>query len=237
MRYEKMLPWQVRAAIEKNSPAVLSIGVLEYHSEHLSLGVDTQITEGALARLEEKHPEMVILPPFYYGTASYAVSSPEGKGTISIDSLAVCRLAEELFTNLLRVGFRNIHGLVYHQSENFAQGMPTDLAFRFAGRRAVFAFLEKQRGEGWWGDESMSNYYTENNPFEWIMIHKLTGEKAADHAGKVETSAMLAQHPDCVDMEKFTEATWFSRTAPQASAEFGETYVTAITERLEKLFF
>ena len=39
---------------------------------------------------------------------------------------------------LLRGGFRNIHGVIHHQTENFAQGMPTDLAFRLAARNAIF---------------------------------------------------------------------------------------------------
>jgi hypothetical protein len=37
--------------------------------------------------------------------------------------------------------------------------MPTDLAFRFGARQAIFAFLEKTRGEGWWGDGKMADYY------------------------------------------------------------------------------
>jgi hypothetical protein len=66
--------------------------------------------------------------------------------------------AEELFHGLLRVGFRNIHCYIHHQTENFAAGMPTDLAFRFAGRQAIFRVLEKERGEGWWGDRGMADY-------------------------------------------------------------------------------
>ena len=57
-----------------------------------------------------------------------------------------------MFQGLLRIGFRNIHVVVHHQTENFAAGMPTDLAFKFAARQAIFAFLEKERGEGWWGE-------------------------------------------------------------------------------------
>lgn len=222
-----MLPRQLRAAIEKNTPVVFSIGVLEYHSEHLPLGVDGQIVEGVLNRLEERRPEMVVLPPFCYGAASCAVAGPEnGKGTLNIDSMDVCHFAENLFMNLLRVGFRNIHGFVYHQTENFLQGMPTDLAFRFAGRRAIFAYLEKTRGEGWWGDRSMSDYYTDNNVFDWIRIHRLAegvrDQFGGDHAGKVETSAMMELYPGLVHMEFHTDADWFAVSAREASREFGK---------------
>ncbi len=41
MRYELMRPSQIREAIKRRTPVVLPIGVLEYHSEHLPLGMDT----------------------------------------------------------------------------------------------------------------------------------------------------------------------------------------------------
>jgi creatinine amidohydrolase/Fe(II)-dependent formamide hydrolase-like protein len=61
-----------------------------------------------------------------------------------------------MFQGLLRIGFRNIHVVVHHQTENFMAGMPTDLAFKFAARQAIFGFLERERGEGWWGNEKMA---------------------------------------------------------------------------------
>ena len=85
--------------------------------------------------------------------------------------------AQEMFTGLLRIGFRNIHFFIHHQTENFAAGMPTDLAFKFAARQAIFAFLERDRGEGWWGSEKMANYYAQqkggDDPFNWIKGHPL----------------------------------------------------------------
>jgi creatinine amidohydrolase len=48
MRYEMMLPYQLRQAIDENWPVVLPMGVLEYHSEHLALGMDTLVVIRAL---------------------------------------------------------------------------------------------------------------------------------------------------------------------------------------------
>ncbi len=121
--------------------------------------------------------EIVILPPFYYGAASYAVAGPEGTGNLQVDAGKLAPFAEEMFHALLRIGFRNIHAMIHHQTENFAHGMPTDLAFRFAGRQAMFRFLEHERGEGWWGDAAMQDYYAQQaageDPFNWIRIHPL----------------------------------------------------------------
>ena len=229
MRYEMMHPHQIRAAIAANTPVVLPLGVLEYHGEHMAVGMDTLAVTGALDVLE-KEAELVVLPPFYYGAASYAVEPPEGTGSLQVDSTVLHPFARELFTGLLRVGFRNIHAFIHHQTENFATGMPTDLAFKFGARQALFAFLEKSRGEGWWGNRDMADYYARQSggedPFNWISIHPLMtretmGHYPFDHAGEGETSLMLAMCPEAVDMALISEDRWYTASARQASAATG----------------
>lgn len=229
MRYEMMLPHQIRAAIAANVPAVLPLGVLEYHGEHLAVGMDTLAVTKVLDVLE-KEAEMVILPPFYYGAASYAVAPPEGTGSVQVDSDVLHPLARELFTGLLRVGFRNIHVFIHHQSENFTTGMPTDLAFKLGARQAIFAFLEKTRGEGWWGGAAMADYYARqaggDDPFNWIKLHPLmTKDTIAqypfDHAGEGETALMMAMCPEAVDMARLGSEHWYTETAARATAETG----------------
>lgn len=229
MRYEMMLPHQIRAAIAANLPIVLPLGVLEYHGEHMAVGMDTLAVTSALGILE-REAELVILPPFYYGAASHAVEPPEGTGSVHVDSNALHPFARELFTGLLRVGFRNIHAFIHHQSENFAAGMPTDLAFKFGARQAIFAFLEKARGEGWWGDNRMADYYAQqsagDDPFNWIKIHPLMtadtiSQYPFDHAGEGETSLMMDMCPEAVDMSRFSDQRWYVKSAANATAETG----------------
>jgi creatinine amidohydrolase len=231
----------VRSAIAANWPVVLPLGVLEYHGEHLALGLDTLLVVKALETLEAEI-DMVILPPFPYGAASYAVEPPEGTGTLHVDAEKLVPFAKEVFRGLLRIGFRNIHAVIHHQTENFAAGMPTDLAFKSAGRQATFRFLEEKSGEGWWGDERMAAYYAEHeagrNPFNWIQVHPLmTPEIFAqfpfDHAGQGETSLMLALCPEAVDMAKLGDNTgWYTATAKDASADLGKKGVGLILDRL-----
>ena len=240
MRYELMLPHQLREAIDKNWPVILPLGVLEYHGEHLGLGMDTLAVIRILDRLEKEKP-VVILPPFYYGAASYAVEAPERKGSVHVDSESIAPFAKSLFRGLLRVGFRNIHGFIHHQSENFTAGMPTDLAFKFAGRQAIFEILEKERGEGWWGNKSMADYYAQHaagsDPFNWIKIHPLmTKEIIAqypfDHAGIGETSLMMALCPEAVDMSRLNKEEWYSLSAEGASKDLGERGVSLILDHM-----
>jgi creatinine amidohydrolase/Fe(II)-dependent formamide hydrolase-like protein len=243
MRYELMLPHQIRGAISRNTPVVLPLGVLEYHGEHMAVGMDTLAVIGVLEILE-KQRDLVILPPFYYGAASYAVEPPEGAGSLHVDAEYLLPLAKTMLNGLLRVGFRNIHILIHHQTENFASGMPTDLAFRFAAKQAIFAFLERQLGEGWWGSEKMKDYYAEQaeaaDPFNWIKIHPLMSPEwmdgyPFDHAGQGETSLMLSMLPEAVDMTKIDPVKWYTRSAADASAEFGQRGRDLILARLREV--
>jgi len=227
MRFDRMRPAELRDATERGIPFVLPIGVMEYHGRHLPSGVDLLAVTETLDRLGD---EIVVMPPFAYGAASYAVARPEDGGTLHVDASSILPFAEGLFASLLSAGYRNIHGIVHHQTENFHQGMPTDLAFRLAARNAIFRHLEQARGPGWWGAGEMSNYYDQHaegtDPFAWIRIHPLFPKGADfpfDHAGEGETALMLALAPETVAMDEATDdGHWFTDTAPRATAEAGE---------------
>ncbi len=230
MRYEMMLPYQIRVALDENWPVILPLGVLEYHGEHLAVGLDTLVVIKTIEILESEM-DLVLLPPFYYGASSYAVEPPERNGSLHVDADKLYPFAREMFKGLLRIGFRNIHFFVHHQTENFAAGMPTDLAFKFGARQAIFEFLEARRGEGWWGDKKMADYYSKQSagadPFNWIKGHPLmTPEIIAqfpfDHAGQGETSLLLALCPEGVDLKRRVADQWYAQSAADASTELGE---------------
>lgn len=245
MRYELMWPDQIREAIDHNTPVALALGVIEYHSEHLTTGVDTLLPQRALELLEEEFP-LVILPPFFYGAGTYAVAPPERNGGIHIDSAVLNLFARQLFYNLLRIGFRNIHVFVHHQSENFANGMPTDLSFKLAARQEIFAFVERTRGDGWWGDNSSASYYEDHDagsdPFSWINFHPFLSAEAQklypiDHAGVEETSLMMAFCPEGVDSARFDPSKWYSSTAPKANADYAERAKKMILDDMRKILY
>ena len=244
MRYLYMQPSQIRDAVKRNIPVVLPLGVIEYHAEHLPIGTDYFIAEKVLNMVEEQYPDdMVLLPPFYYGTATCAVADPENNGTINVSPEKIIPVAEDIFKGLLEVGFRNIHCFIAHQTEGFYQGMPTDLAFRTAARHVIFEWLEKESGEGWWGTEKFSNYYDgSNNPFKWIQIHTsrehdVTGEHKrkfpGDHAGILETSETLCMYPELVELDRIDGSIWYARTGKDATAAYGDAALEAAADDLE----
>jgi len=91
----------------------------------------------------------------------------------------------------------------------------------------------------------MSNYYdqlqTNENPFNWIQIVPLMSPEIQkkmgyDHAGKLETSLMMASHPETVKMQYFNpEFPWYTKNAINASREWGEEAFRLIVEYLIKL--
>ncbi|HOJ40252.1 MAG TPA: creatininase family protein [bacterium] len=243
MKYELMFPDQLRKAIDENWPVVLPVGVLEYHAEHCVVGVDALLVIRAVEILE-KEMSLVMLPPFVYGAASYAVEPPERNGTVNVNPAAIHSLAREIFTGFLRVGFRNIHVFIHHQSENFVAGMPTDLAMKLAAREAIFQLIEKDLGEGWWGEERMANYYQQHqagsNPFNWIQFHPFMDEETQrlfpiDHAGRQETSLMMAFCPEGVDLKRLVKRKWYCREAEQASLSYGQAAREKILKRMRDL--
>ncbi|MFZ5710034.1 MAG: creatininase family protein [Pseudomonadota bacterium] len=246
MKLDLMRPGQIRDAIAANLPLALPLGVLEYHGEHLPCGMDTLAVARILDRIEAATPSRLILAPaFPYGAASFAVAGPEGTGTLQVGPDALVPFAEHLFAGLLRIGFRNIHAVIHHQSENFLQGMPTDLSFRLGARKAIFAHLERTRGEGWWGKADMADYYAGHakgeNPFNWVQVHPLMdapiiAQHPFDHAGPGETALMLALAPGTVDMGRVAEGGhWYVAGAEAATREMGEHAVTLIEARLRAL--
>ena len=222
-----MFPFQIRQAIANQTPVVLALGVLEYHGEHLVTGVDTLVITRALDELEQEIP-LVVFPAFYYGASSFAVA-PVSQGSLHSGPELLYPFAQNLFDNLLRIGFRNIHVFVHHQSENFTVGMPTDLSFKLGARQALFGFLERERGEGWWGNAESANYYRQHeqgsDPFSWIKIHPfisstLQREHPIDHAGKLETALMMAFCPEGVSMEHFERGIWYTESAQEATSAY-----------------
>lgn len=244
MRYELMRPEEIRAAIAGGLPAVLPVGVMEYHGEHLPVGMDLLAVSRALDRLAAERA-IVLLPAFAYGAASHAVAAPEGTGTLHVDAAALVPVFQAIFTGLLRTGLRNVHALIHHQTENFVQGMPTDLALRLAARQATFAELERSRGEGWWGGAGMAGYYADHargaNPFNWIRVHPLMDDAIIaaypfDHAGPGETGLMLALAPETVAMDRLgPDAPWYVGGAGAATAAAGEAGVARVLARLRAL--
>lgn len=242
MKLSEMLPHRLYQALEERWPLFLPAGVIEYHGEHLPLGTDTIAVLKALEEVERR-VNCVIAPPVWYGPASFAVAGPE-KGTINVDSDRFEKHVSDILRGLLDIGFRKIFVVIHHQFEK-GQLMPEALAFKKAAVSLIFEYLEKERGRGWWGSEEMADYYaqlqTEENPFNWVQVVPLMNpeiqEKMGyDHAGKLETSLMLAAVPDKVDLSFLDSGgSWFTHSARWGTKEYGEEVFGMVVDYLIEL--
>ena len=118
------------------------------------------------------------------------------------------------------------------------------LCYRLAASRAIMDYLEKTMGQGWWGSENYSDYYSQlgdnDNPFNWIkviptMTTEVQNATGYDHAGEFECSILMALYPDAVDLTRLPERKhWFTESAKNTNAELGKKMVELSLASLEE---
>src|SRR5262249_40188270 len=115
---------------------------------------------------------------------------------------------------------------------------------KFAARQSIFEFLERERGEGWWGKAEMADYYARqergSDPLNWIKGHPLMTREIIrqypfDHAGEGETSLMLALAPEGVELDRLASESWYAKSAAAASKETGARGVELILAQLRRV--
>ena len=123
-------------------------------------------------------------------------------------------------------------------------GLGLAIAYEIMKQLGETMTVESTLGEGWWGSESYANYYEQlegtNNPFNWIkvvptMSASVQTATGYDHAGKYESSILMALYPDSVDLSRIDERKhWFAESAREASVELGNLMVEKTLEDMAK---
>lgn len=244
MKLELGLPRELDDAKHRRVPLVIPVGTIEYHGPHCALGCDTQIAAGLLDRLD-KEMEILIAPPIWYGVASYAVAGPE-KNTIHVDVDVFESYIYCILRSMLYGGWRNIYLLIHHQYEQ-ENLLPMTLACMKASKKLTFEFLEKTRGNGWWGSNTNAAFYNElevsDSPWKWItvlpcMSTAVQNAMGYDHAGKWECSMLSALCPDAVQTDRIKDSDeWFIQDAVDSSPDIGlkmvELSIKSLKERIK----
>ena len=215
-------PKEAEKAKAERWPVLIPVGTMEYHSEHCAYGCDSLVSIGLVERLAQKI-DAVVMPPIWYGVASYAVAGPE-KNTIHVDCDTFESYMYSILKTLIYGGWRNIYMVISHQTEDYN---PMQLACMKAARKLIFEYLEDGRGKGWWGSNEMKQFYdsldSDDNPWNWIKTLAGVPEAKGDHAGMYECSILKSLYPEAVKEERIADAKeWFTETAKQMSEEIGE---------------
>lgn len=235
---EKSYPKEVDKAKKERWPVILPVGTMEYHSAHCPYGCDTLVAKGIAEKLGEK-TDCMILPPIWYGVASYAVGGPE-TNTINVSCDTLEEYVYDILKSLFKSGFtRNVCIILFHQTEDF---LPTALACMKAAKKLTFEYLEENEGYGWWGDNKYANFYDnlskEDSPWNWIRVFNGVYfperyEYPGDHAGKFESAKLESLYPGSIKLERLDETDdWFSKNAREMSVKQGAEIVEKIVENL-----
>ena len=110
MLYAELHPQDLANAFERNAPAVLPIGALEWHGSHLPLGTDLLVAEAFSARLS-KLSGGVLLPPLVTPTTTLPHSL-----SLQVGTEAYRMVMDDTLKGLARAGARTIAVVTGHYS-------------------------------------------------------------------------------------------------------------------------
>ncbi len=223
-------PLEVERAKKENWPVLLTVGTMEYHSTHCPFGCDTMIAQGICERVAEQVDAM-LLPPIWYGVASYAVGGPE-TNTLNVDCDTIESYVYCVLKSLFASGFKkNIYIVIAHQTEDY---MPMTLACMKAAKKLIMEDLEKTGGYGWWGKKENKDFFENlsgaDNPWNWIRVVLIPYTKNAtgegDHAGVYECSMLEDLYPGSIKLDRLKDSDdWFAETAKDLDLELGKRMV------------
>jgi creatinine amidohydrolase len=100
---EYLLPGELRAAMARRPVGYVPLGTIEWHSEHLPVGLDALTAHGICLRAATRDGGLV-LPPLYYGTGGEHGAYP---WTIMMDDeREIAALLEKTLARMQEFGFR-----------------------------------------------------------------------------------------------------------------------------------
>lgn len=182
VRYAE-LTWEEALDLGKRSPiAILPLGAVEAHGPHLPLSTDSIISEAmaqnAAIRLEREGKAVVVLPPLSYTAAPFAAEFP---GTLSVRPETVTELICDVGISLRSSGVTRLALANAHLD-------PAHLASLHAAAERLEA-------------ENLEVAFPDLTRKPWAL--RLTEEfrSGACHAGRFESSVVLAVQPDLVKTE------------------------------------
>jgi creatinine amidohydrolase len=104
MQWEQLTATDFANAAKETGVCILSLGVLEKHSEHLPLGTDYLIGHRVACLAAEREPA-VVFPPFYFGQIYEARCFP---GAFTVPPDLLLELLQSVLDEIGRNGFRKI---------------------------------------------------------------------------------------------------------------------------------
>lgn len=172
VRAELMRPGQIRDSLARKSVAYIPIGAIEFHQEHLPIGLDTLNAHG-LTCMTASRTGGIVLPPLYVGTGGGHRSYP---WTIMMESSEEIRAILE---NTLK------------RLEDFEIKLGVIFSGHFAPEQLELVALVAKT----WNLTG-----NKMKVISLAINMELDDSLAPDHAGIFETTVLSYFHPECIDI-------------------------------------
>lgn len=174
VRLDRLLPFQIRERLAANPTVFIPLGTIEWHSEHLPVGLDALTAEGLCLRVADKFGGLVY-PVLHYGTGGGHGSYPWTVMMQKQDELeAILRFT---LTRLNDFGVENVLLFSGHFPDQ-----QLDMIDRLAAE---------------WNMDDVKMHVVSS------AVNRIPGlEFVPDHAGLFETTLLHGLHPELVREEK-----------------------------------
>ncbi len=189
-RHLGLLTWtEYRERLAADPVLILPAGALEQHGPHLPMSCDALLATAMAERLAEALDGLV-LPALTYGYKSQARSGggQTFPGTTSLDGHTLTGNVRDILRELARQGIRRIAVINGHVENQWFLTEGIDLALRDIGTPGPAVV----RCEFW--------NYTPQHVLDQVFDGPFPGVDL-EHAALLETSMMLALHPELVRTE------------------------------------
>jgi creatinine amidohydrolase len=212
-RWERLLPQEFRVAFDLMPVVYLPLGTVEWHGEHLALGLDSLKSHGLCVKAAQ-NTGGVVHPPLYGGMGG--LDKPATvimEGEYSWDNYLLKPWLEKMCSEFHRLGFKAIVIITGHYGHN-QQIVVRETAVRMSARLRI--------------------------PVIGLPEYLLAQDIGylGDHAGIGETSLLAHLEPELVKMERLPGDPDYGATdeiEKGASGELGRRYTEKIVERLASL--
>lgn len=182
MQWEQLTATEFQQAVDETGVCILSLGVLEKHSEHLPLGTD-MIAAHNISCLAAQRETAVVFPPFYFGQIYEARCFP---GTVTLEPKLLLSLLQGVLDEIGRNGFKKIILFNGH-----------------GGNSHLLHFLAQC---SLWEQKPYTVYlFTWYTPEQQAAREAIRETDLHEHACECETSVMLAIDETLVKMDKVVD--------------------------------
>lgn len=241
VRYERLRPAQIVEARNAAPVAYLPIGTIEWHGEHNPVGLDTLKIHALAIRCAQRSGGLVF-PPLYYGE-SRETALMEANARDRVDIALKMGLSPDNFAPGYMGTTLMEQTLAYQRLLLHILNEIASLGFRvIAVAAGHYPLLDHARAAACLFHQTTR---VQPKPIVWVftgyeLVSDAGFDVCGDHAGKWETSLLMALDPGMQDLAPIRDGAQPPIGASNngildSSPEFGEQAIEAIVSRVDNI--